>query len=162
MSRPSTQRLLSFCGFVSYMLQYGYSWVNYAANVPNVAAPCAWSAKHYHKETHYRNNDSRDKILHSTTALAYYIFDDYWTCSVLVKIYKNILGGLIPQYLRLNTVLINVWPMYQMFQHPAPGALTFMIYQETHTATMTYGSKCYILYYCALCYVLKIPRLGLF
>ena len=31
-------------------------------------------------------------MLHSTTVLAYHIFDDYWTCSVLVKIYKNILG----------------------------------------------------------------------
>ena len=28
--------------------------------------------------------------------LGYYIFDDYCTCSVTVKIYKNILGGLIP------------------------------------------------------------------
>ena len=26
---------------------------------------------------------------------AYNIFDDYWTCRVLVKIYKNILGGLM-------------------------------------------------------------------
>ena len=49
------------------------------------------------------------KMLHSTTVLAglYYTFDDYWTCSVLVKIYKNILGGLIPPYLPLNTALNN-------------------------------------------------------
>ena len=32
-----------------------------------------------------------------------------------------------------------------MLRHPAPGALTFMIYLETHTPTMTCGSKCYIL-----------------
>ena len=35
-------------------------------------------------------------MLHSTTVLAYYSFDDYWTCSVLGNIYKNILGSLIP------------------------------------------------------------------
>ena len=46
-------------------------------------------------------------MLHSTTILAYYIFDDYWTCSVLVKIYKNIFGGDDPTYLPLNTALIN-------------------------------------------------------
>ena len=32
-----------------------------------------------------------------------------------------------------------------MLRHPAPEALTFMIYQKKHTATMTCGSKCYIL-----------------
>ena len=35
-------------------------------------------------------------MLHSTAVLANlayrYIFDEYWTCSDLVKIYKNILG----------------------------------------------------------------------
>ena len=46
-------------------------------------------------------------MLHCTTVLAYCIFDDYWTCSVLVKIYKNILGELIPPYLPLNSVWIN-------------------------------------------------------
>ena len=35
--------------------------------------------------------------------------------------------------------------MYQMLRHPAPRAQIFMIYQETHTATMTCGSKGYIL-----------------
>ena len=82
------------------ILQYGNSWINRTANVRNVAAPCAWSAKHYHKKTHYCNDDSITRwtkyYCHSTTVLVYYIFDDYWTCSVLVKIYKNILGGLIP------------------------------------------------------------------
>ena len=68
------------------------------ANARNVAAPCTRSAKHYYEEAHYCNDDSRDKMLHPTTVLAYYMFDDYWTCSVLVKIYKNICGweGLIP------------------------------------------------------------------
>ena len=41
------------------------------------------------------------------TCLLTYIFDDYWTCCVLVKIYKNILEGLIHPYLPLNTALIN-------------------------------------------------------
>ena len=50
---------------------------------------------HYYKETHYCNDESRDKMLHSTAVLAYHIFDDYWTSSVLVEIHKNILGGLI-------------------------------------------------------------------
>ena len=82
------------------MLQYGYSCINYTANVRNVAVPCACSAKHYYEETRYCNDDycnddycnddSRDKMFHSTTVLAYCIFDDYWTCSVLVKIYTNI------------------------------------------------------------------------
>ena len=53
----------------------------------------------------YCNDALRDK--HSTfyynTCKAYHIFDDYWTCSVLVKIYES-LGGLISP---LNTVLIN-------------------------------------------------------
>ena len=102
----STQRLQFFYGFMSYTLQYGYSWIN-RANARNVAAPCAWSAKHYYEETRYCNNDSRDKILHSTTLLACYIFDDYKTSSVLVQIYKNILGGSIPPYLPQNTTLIN-------------------------------------------------------
>ena len=35
--------------------------------------------------------------------------------------------------------------MHQMLRQPAPGALTFIIYRETHTATMTGGSQCYIL-----------------
>ena len=47
------------------------------------------------KETRYCKDNSRDKVLHSTTVLANYIFDDYCTCGVLVKIYKNILGSLI-------------------------------------------------------------------
>ena len=88
----STQRFQLFHGFVSCKLQHGYSWINNRANVRNVAAPCTWSAEHYHEETHYCSDDSRDKMLHSTAVLAYYIFDDYWTCSVLVKIYENILG----------------------------------------------------------------------
>ena len=40
---------------------------------------------------------------------------------------------------------INLRRMYEMLRYPVPEALTFMIYQETHTATMTCGSKCYIL-----------------
>ena len=39
--------------------------------------------------------------------LAYYIFDDYRTCNVLVKIYKKYCGGIDPPYLSLNTALIN-------------------------------------------------------
>ena len=35
--------------------------------------------------------------------------------------------------------------MYEMLGHPELGAMTYMIYQETHTATMTCGSKSYIL-----------------
>ena len=73
--------------------------MNYTAYVQNVAAraPCAWSAKHYCKETHCCNDDQGVKMLHSTAVLANlayrcYIFDDYQTCSVLVKIYKNVLG----------------------------------------------------------------------
>ena len=43
--------------------------------------------------------------------------------------------------------------MYQMLRYPAPGALTFVIYQETHTATMTCGSKCNIsLLHTMLCF----------
>ena len=61
------QRIHLFYGFGYYILQYDYSWINYTANVRNVMAPCVWSAKHYHKETHYRNDDSRDKLLHCTT-----------------------------------------------------------------------------------------------
>ena len=76
------------------------------ANARNVKAPCAWSAKHY-KEVHYCNDNSRDKMLHSTTVLVYYIFDDYWTCGVLVKFTKNILEGSMPPYLPLNTALSN-------------------------------------------------------
>ena len=66
-SRP-TQRFQLFYGFVSYigLLQYGYSWINYTVNARNVAAPCAWNAKHYYKETHYYNDDSRDNMLHSS------------------------------------------------------------------------------------------------
>ena len=75
----STQRLQFLYGFVSYILQHGYSWINYTVNVGNVAAPCAWSAKHYYKETRYCNDNSRENMLHATTVglLAYYIFDDY-------------------------------------------------------------------------------------
>ena len=46
-------------------------------------------------------------MLLSTTVLAYYIFDDYWTCSVLVTIYKKIFKGFDPPYLSLNTALMN-------------------------------------------------------
>ena len=38
--------------------------------------------------------------------------------------------------------------VYEMLRHPGQavlGALTLMIYQETHTVIMTCGSKCYIL-----------------
>ena len=35
--------------------------------------------------------------------------------------------------------------MYEMLRHPVLGELTFMIYQKTHTVTMTCESKCYIL-----------------
>ena len=45
-------------------------------------------------------------MLHSNSVLAYYIFDDHWTCSVLVKICKNILG-FDPPYFLLNTALLN-------------------------------------------------------
>ena len=69
-------------------------------------------------------------MLHSTTVLAYYIFDDYWTCRVLVEIYKNTFWDLIPLDLPLNTALINhvADVGFQMLRHPAPGALTFTIY----------------------------------
>ena len=65
----SAQRLQLFHGFVSYILQYGYSWINYMANVRNVAAPCAWSADFYDLSRNaYRNNDLPVKMLHPTTA----------------------------------------------------------------------------------------------
>ena len=56
-------------------------------------------------------------MLHSTAVgvREYYIFVDYLTCSVLVKIYKNIL-------LSLNTALIN--HMADVSNATAPGTLT--------------------------------------
>ena len=59
--------VLLFYGFVSYILHYGYSWINYSANVRNVAAPDAWSVKYYYEEMHNCNDDSREEMLHSTT-----------------------------------------------------------------------------------------------
>ena len=59
--------------------------MNRLANVRNFVAraPCALSAKHYYKE----------RVANAVLAsLAYHIFDDYWTCSVLVKIYKKFVG----------------------------------------------------------------------
>ena len=54
---------------LSVILQYSYSWINYAANVGNVAIPCAWSAGLYDLSRNaYRNNNLRVKILHPTTA----------------------------------------------------------------------------------------------
>ena len=110
------------------------------ANVRNVTAPCAWSAKHYYEKTHCCNDDSRDKILHFTTVLAYYTFDDYWTCSVLVKIYKNIWGGVIPPYIPLN--------MADVPNAGTPRAWSADFYdlsRNAYTATVTCGSKFYIL-----------------
>ena len=61
----STQRLQLFHGLVSYILQYSYSWINYAANVRNVAVPCAWSADFYDlSKNAYRNKDLRVKMFH--------------------------------------------------------------------------------------------------
>ena len=72
----STQTLRLFYEFASYILQYGYSWINYMVNAQNVAAPCAWSAKYHYKETDYFNNDSRDKVLPSTTVKAIFRGDE--------------------------------------------------------------------------------------
>ena len=46
-----------------------------------------------------------------------------------------------------NTVIAGLImrQMYEMLRHPVLGALTFMIYQETHIPTVTCGTKCYIL-----------------
>ena len=94
-SRPYTKD--STFLWVLILLQYAFSWINYAAYVRNVAGPCAWSAKHYYKykETHYCNDDSRGKMLHSTTVG--YLYTSFLMItgllsSVVVKIYKNILG----------------------------------------------------------------------
>ena len=43
---------------------------------------------------------------HSTSVLAYHIFHNHWTYSVLVKICKNI-SGLDHPYFPLNTALTN-------------------------------------------------------
>ena len=128
----SAQRLQLFYGFVSYIFQYSCSWINCWANVRNVAAPCAWSAKHYYEETHYCNDDSRDKMLYSTALLAYYIFDHYRTCSVLDAIYKNILGGLILPYFSLNTALIN--HMADVPNHMAPRTWSTDLYDLSRNA----------------------------
>ena len=54
---------------LAYILQYGYSCIDYTANVWNVAAPCAWSADFYNLSRNaYRNNDLRIKMWHPTTA----------------------------------------------------------------------------------------------
>ena len=54
------------------ILQYGYGRIINWENVQNVSASCAWSAKHYYEKTQYCNDaDSSDKMLHSTTELAY-------------------------------------------------------------------------------------------
>ena len=67
-NRPVSEVIpFSYFATVSYILQYGFYWINNRANAQNIAALCAWSAKHCYKETHYCNDDSRDKILHSTT-----------------------------------------------------------------------------------------------
>ena len=99
-------------------------------------------------------------MLHSTTLFTCYIFDDYWTGSV------SYFWGFDPPISPLTYSLDQpADARYQMLGHPAPGALTFMIYQETHTATMICGSKCYILLLRRLLrylYVLTIARLGLF
>ena len=42
-------------------------------------------------------------MLHFTTVLANYIFDDFWNCSILVKIYRNIWKGGDPSHLSLHT-----------------------------------------------------------
>ena len=49
--------------------------------------------------------------------------------------------------IHFNTVIAGsmMRQMYKMLRHLVLGALTFMIYQETHTATITCGSKCFIL-----------------
>ena len=61
----STQRFQLLHGFVSYILQYSYSWINYAANARNVAAPSAWSADFYDSSRNaYRNKDLRVKMFH--------------------------------------------------------------------------------------------------
>ena len=49
--------------------------------------------------------------------------------------------------IHFNTVIAGsmMRQMYKMLRHLELGALTFMIYQETHTAKITCGSKCFIL-----------------
>ena len=49
--------------------------------------------------------------------------------------------------IRLGNSWITYGENYEMLRHPVLGALTFMVYQETHTgtATMTCGSICYVL-----------------
>ena len=146
----STQRLHLFYVFGSCKLHYGYSWINYTVNVRNVAAPCAWSARYYYKETHYRNDNSRDEMLHSTTVLAYYIFHEYWTCSVLGNFTKLFLG--VDPTVSHPTGFDEPYGRCSLPNATAPchGALTFMIYQEMHTATMSCGSKCNILLLCTM------------
>ena len=65
-------------------------------------------------------------MLHSTTVLVYYIFDNYWARRVSVKNYKNIFGGFIPPYLPIIRPRLTMWQIYQMLRHRAPGALTFL------------------------------------
>ena len=81
----STQRLQLFHGFVFYILQDSFSWINYAPNVRNVAAPCAWSADFYGLSRNaYRNKDLGVKMFHLLlrTMLR---FDDCRAWSVLVQ-----------------------------------------------------------------------------
>ena len=75
-------------------------------------------------------------MLHSTTVLAYYIFDDHWTRSVLVKIYKNILGNLIPPYLFLNRLRprLTIWQIYQTLKATAPRACSADLYDLSRNA----------------------------
>ena len=105
-----------FHGFVFYIRQHGCSWINYAANLRNIAEPCAWSADFYHLSRNaYRSNDLRDKMLQSTIPRTMRCFDDCRACKVLVQTYKNISGG------GGWTPLILSWirPYKRMLRHPS-------------------------------------------
>ena len=159
--QPCTQKPQLFYGFVSYILQRSCSWINCWANVRNVAAPCAWSAKHYYEETHYCNDDSRDKMLHFTTVIAFYIFNDYRTCSVLDKIYKNILRGLILPYLPLNTTLINHVADVPNATAPRAWSTDLLGYIKKRILQQWPADQNVTSYHRVLCYVLTIAGLGL-
>ena len=96
-----------FHGFVFYIRQHDCSWISYAANLRNIAEPCASRADFYHLSRNaYRSNDLRDKMLQSTIPRTMRCFDDCRACKVLVQTYKNISGGgLNPLYPLLNTAL---------------------------------------------------------
>ena len=68
------------------------------------------------------------------TVLACYIFDDYWICRVLVKIYKNIFGGFIPHTPPLNTALVNNMADVPMFSATAPRAWSADLYDLSRNA----------------------------